>query len=75
MEQKFLWRRGSVHSFGETKKVMAHSKMMEINLLNRSSFEWVDLYRDNSAFISSGFNAWGGVFLFDGHWYSIGGKR
>jgi DNA repair protein RadD len=68
------------HLFGETKKgdgpeFVSSVEMMEINLLNRSSFEWVNLYRDNSAFISSGFNAWGGVFLFDGHWYSIGGKK
>ena len=50
-------------------------EMMEINLLNRSSFEWVNLFRDNSAFISTGFNAWGGVFLYEGNWYSIGGKK
>ena len=49
--------------------------MMEINLLNRSSFEWVNLFADHSAFISAGFDAWGGVFFYQGHWYSIGGKK
>jgi hypothetical protein len=49
-------------------------EMMEINLLNRSSFEWVDLFGDDFSFISSGFNAWGGVFYLDGVWYSVGGK-
>ena len=68
------------HSFRESKKgdgpeFVSSVEMMEINLLNRSSFEWVNLFRDNSAFISTGFNAWGGVFLLDGHWYSIGGKK
>ena len=43
--------------------------MMEINLLNRSHFEWVDLFGDDASFISTGFEAWGGVFYFNGNWH------
>jgi Uncharacterised protein family UPF0547. len=50
-------------------------EMMEINLLERSSFEWVDLFGDDASFISSGFNAWGGVFYINGSWYAVGGKK
>ncbi|XXK35319.1 helicase-related protein [Rhodobacteraceae bacterium nBUS_22] len=50
-------------------------EMMEIDLLNRSSFEWVNLFDDHSAFMSTGFSAWGGVFFYEGHWYSVGGKK
>ena len=56
-------------------ELVSSIEMMEINLLNRSSFEWVNLFEDHSAFISAGFNAWGGVFFYLGHWYSIGGKK
>jgi len=61
----------------EAKKVelISSVQMMEINLLNRSSFEWVDLFDDNSAFVSTGFDAWGGVFRLNGMWHSIGGKK
>ena len=48
-------------------------EMMEINLLSRSSFEWVNLFDDNSAFVSTGFNAWGGVFLLNENWHAVGG--
>ena len=50
-------------------------EMMEINLLDRSSFQWVNLFDDHSAFISTGFKAWGGVFFYEKNWYSIGGKK
>ena len=50
-------------------------EMMEINLLNRSSFQWVNLFDDSSAFMSTGFNAWGGVFFYKSNWYSLGGRK
>ena len=56
------------------KEVLSSVKMMEINLLNRSNFEWVDLFGDDASFISGGFDAWGGVFYFNGTWHSIGGR-
>jgi len=56
-------------------EVVSSVQMMEINLLNRSSFEWVNIFDDNSAFMSTGFNAWGGVFLLKGIWHSVGGKK
>ena len=56
-------------------ELVSSVEMMEINLLNRSSFEWVNLFEDHSAFISTGFHAWGGVFFYDGNWYALGGKK
>jgi len=49
--------------------------MTEINLLERSSFEWLDLFGTEDALLATGFSAWGGVFWLDGLWYGIGGAR
>lgn len=49
--------------------------MTEIDLLKRSSFEWVDLFGTEDALLATGFTAWGGVFWLDGLWYAIGGTR
>jgi len=61
--------------FGREKDTVSSVTMMEINLLNRSHFEWVDLFGDDLSFVSSGFDAWGGVFYHDGNWHSIGGRQ
>jgi DNA repair protein RadD len=49
--------------------------MTEIDLLKRSSFEWVDLFGAEDALMATGFTAWGGVFWYDGLWYAVGGAR
>jgi DNA repair protein RadD len=49
--------------------------MSEIDLLNRSSFAWEDLFGDDAALMASGFNAWGGVFLLEGRWHAVSGAR
>ena len=49
--------------------------MTEIDLLARSSFQWVDVEGDGTALMANGFNAWAGVFLEGGRWYAIGGSR
>ena len=49
--------------------------MTEIDLLKRSSFEWVDLFGTEDALLAAGFTAWAGVFWLDGLWYAIGGAR
>ena len=64
------------HAFERTareRETVSSVRMMEINLLNRSHFEWVDLFGDDASFVSGGFDAWGGVFYSDGKWHSIGG--
>jgi len=58
---------------GRDKQILSTIRMMEINLLKRSSFEWVELFGDDASFISTGFDGWGGVFLFNGSWHAIGG--
>ena len=55
--------------------VLRNFVMTEIDILTRSSFEWVDVQGDGSALIANGFNAWVGVFFEDGRWYSIGGAK
>ena len=49
--------------------------MSEIDLLERSSFAWEDLFGDDAALMASGFNAWGGTFFLDGRWYAVGGGK
>lgn len=49
--------------------------MTEVDLLKRSSFEWVDLFGTEDALLATGFTAWGGVFWLEGLWYAIGGAR
>jgi DNA repair protein RadD len=49
--------------------------MTEIDLLKRSSFEWVDLFGDDDALMATGFTAWGGVFFLEGRWYAVGGAQ
>jgi superfamily II DNA or RNA helicase len=49
--------------------------MTEIDLLQRSSFEWVDLFGSEDALMATGFTAWGGVFWFEGQWYAVGGRK
>jgi superfamily II DNA or RNA helicase len=49
--------------------------MTEIDLLKRSSFEWVDLFDTEEALMATGFNAWGGIFWFEGQWYAVGGRK
>lgn len=49
--------------------------MTEIDLLKRSSFEWVDLFDTEDALLATGFSAWGGIFWLEGLWYGVGGAR
>lgn len=49
--------------------------MTEIDLLERSSFAWVDLFGDDAALMATGFTAWGGAFFLDGRWHAVGGAR
>ena len=49
--------------------------MTEIDLLDRSSFAWVDLFGSDDALMATGFTAWGGIFWLDGIWYAIGGAK
>ena len=53
----------------------AESETIEIDLLERSNFLWCDLRDDDKYFIATGFNAWGGVFLFEDEWYAVGGRK
>ncbi len=57
------------------KTVLSHVEMVEINLLDRSNFQWVDLFLDGKSYYSSGFNAWGGVFSYKDTWIALGGNH
>ena len=49
--------------------------MREIDLLQRSSFQWCDLFGDDAALVAGGFTAWAGVFFLSGKWHAVGGGR
>ena len=49
--------------------------MTEIDLLEQSSFLWVEPMEDHSALMANGFKAWAGVFFLDGNWYAIGASQ
>ena len=49
--------------------------MTEIDIFEKSSFLWCDIFNDGAALVAQGFNAWGGVFFLDGRWYAIGGGK
>jgi DNA repair protein RadD len=54
---------------------LGHFVMTEIDLLARSSFQWVDVHGDGAAMMAAGFTAWAGVFNEDGRFYSVGGAK
>ncbi len=49
--------------------------MTEIDLISESPFLWIDPLDDNSALIACGFQAWAGVFYWEGQWYAIGASN
>ena len=49
--------------------------MTEIDLLARSSFQWVDVHGNGAAMMAAGFTAWAGVFNEDGRFYTVGGAK
>ncbi len=60
---------------GGTAVPLSGFMMTEIDLLQRSSFAWVDLFGTDDALMAAGFNGWGGIFWKDGIWYAIGGAK
>jgi superfamily II DNA or RNA helicase len=65
------------HEFpvGSTRGELEDFEMTEIDMLNRSSFQWCDVAGDGTALMASGFEAWGGVFNRDGLWVALGGVQ
>ena len=49
--------------------------MTEIDLLARSSFQWVDVHGDGAALVANGFTAWAGAFFLNGRWHAVGGGQ
>ena len=59
----------------EDKEQLTEFVMSEIDLLQRSSFRWCDLYDDDASLMACGFNACAGLFYLNGNWYAIGIKE
>ncbi len=59
----------------EEAQPVSYVEMVEINLLERSHFQWVDLFVDDLSFYSVGFNSWGGVFCLGEDWIAVGGNE
>ena len=56
----------------EQADLLSDFAMSEIDLLAKSNFRWCDLFGDDKSLMACGFNAFAGLFYFDGHWYGIG---
>ena len=69
-----LFVKETIISALETEPVLEFS-MVEIDLLERCHFEWVDFYKDQTYFIATGFNAWARVLLKDNKWFAIVGSK
>lgn len=67
----YVWESQNISEEEDT----ADFVMTEIDLLKRSSFLWCDLRGDDRYFIATGFDAWGGVFLKNGEWHAVGGRK
>ena len=65
---------GDATDLGDPVGELSDFLMSEIDLLERSSFAWVDLFGDDGALVANGFSAWGGAFFLDGRWYGVGGR-
>lgn len=73
-----IWPAVSEMKSGQKKHssdALADFSMLEIDLLERSSFKWCDLFGDDTALVALGFHAWGGVFFWQDKWYAIGGGK
>ena len=65
-----VWERASVDTEMVTDFILS-----EIDLLQRSSFRWCDLFGQDDALLATGFSAWGGIFLLNGRWHAVGGAK
>lgn len=57
---------------GQQSILTADFEMMELDIFNRSNFDWCDLHGNGQDFIATGFKVWGGVFYREGEWYAVG---
>lgn len=59
----------------DEKSTISDFVLSEIDLLERSSFKWCDLFGDDMALMALGFHAWGGAFCWKHIWYGLGGGK
>jgi DNA repair protein RadD len=57
------------------KTILGEVVLTEIDLLAKSNFKWVDIWGDERALIAAGFNAWAGLFWWEGLWHAVGGNK
>ena len=67
----FVWE-GAAHT---GKSPIIDFVMSEVDLLKRSSFQWCDLFGDESSLVANGFHAWSGIFFHQGRWHAVGGGK
>lgn len=68
-EDELAGEQGDFGLVGDLSKVV----MTEIDLLAKSNFRWIDLFDNQQALFAGGFDAWAGVFHYEGAWYGVGG--
>jgi DNA repair protein RadD len=59
----------------KTKSQLGAVILTEIDLLNKSSFKWVNIWNDDRALMATGFDAWAGMFWWHGMWHAVGGTK
>jgi superfamily II DNA or RNA helicase len=68
----YVWE---IRTKPDTTKPLTHFMMTEIDLLQKSNFQWVDMKNDATCFMAGGFDVWGVVIHKNGEWFAIGGGK
>lgn len=66
---------GSMDNDHSNTTLLKNFLMTEIDLLQRSSFLWCDIFDDHATLMATGFDAWAGLFFWEGQWYALGGGK
>jgi len=65
----------ALHAIPDTSIPLKNFMMTEIDLLQRSNFQWVDMKNDATCFMAAGFDVWGFVIHKNGEWFAIGSGK
>ena len=68
----YVW---ALHAIPDTSIPLKNFMMTEIDLLQRSNFQWVDMRDNATCFMAAGFDVWGYVIHKKGEWFAIGGGK
>ena len=58
---------------GEGPEDISSIVLTEIDIMDESNWKWVDLFKDESCLMASGFESWAFIGMADGYWHAVGG--